>query len=210
MQPDYWQKATRHLSKSCPTMAVLIKRYKGEGLAAREDGFYTLIRAVVGQQISTKAADAVWNRLIKAVNPLTPEKLLRVRDTTLRKCGFSQQKVLYAKNVARFFVDHHIQSPAARAAYWAQLSDEEIIEQLTAIKGIGSWTAEMFLIFHLTRPNVFPVKDLGVLKAIDLHYTDGQRLKPKEYIALAERWAPYKTVASWYLWRALDPEPVAY
>lgn len=205
MQPEYWTKATRQLSRQCPTMGKLIRSYKGEFLTARGDSFYTLLRAVAGQQISVKAADAIWKRVEKAVKPLTPERLLRTRDTTLRACGFSQQKVVYAKNVARFFAENNVD-----AAYWAARDDAQIIAELSGIHGIGTWTAEMFLIFHLTRPNVFPVKDLGVLKAIDLHYTDGQRLKPKEYIALAERWHPYKSVATWYLWRALDPVPVAY
>jgi DNA-3-methyladenine glycosylase II len=205
MQPEYWRKATRHLSKECPTMATLIARYKGESLRARPDGFYSLLRAVVGQQISVKAADSIWKRLEKAVKPLTPEKLLRVRDTTLRKVGLSQQKVAYAKNVAKFFAENHID-----AAYWAARDDSQVIEELVSIKGIGTWTAEMFLIFHLTRPDIFPVKDLGVLKAVDLHYTGGKRLKPKEYIEFAKRWAPYRSVATWYLWRALDPVPVEY
>ena len=205
MTPAYWNKATKHLTRVCPTMGGLIKQYKGEYLTAREDGFFTLVRAVVGQQISTKAADAIWARLVKKVHPLTPEKLARTREKTLRVLGLSAQKVAYVQNIARFFAENHIDS-----AYWEARDDAEIIKELTGIKGIGTWTAEMFLIFHLTRPDVFPVKDLGILKAIDLHYTGGKRLKPKEYIAFAERWAPYRSVASWYLWRALDPVPVAY
>jgi DNA-3-methyladenine glycosylase II len=208
MHPDDWQKATKHLSKHCPTMKRLITQYKGEQLTLRGNGFYTLLRSVVGQQISVKAADAIWGRLEKAVHPLTPENLLKKRDTTLRKLGLSTQKALYAKNVARFFAENHVD-----AAYWAARTDEDILAELTQIKGIGSWTVEMFLIFHLARPDVFPVKDLGVLKAIDIHYaadTGGHRLKPKEYLVFSERWAPYRTVASWYLWRALDPVPVAY
>ena len=205
MTPDYWNKATKHLTRVCPTMGGIIRRYKGEYLTAREDGFFTLVRAVVGQQISTKAADAIWARLAKQVSPLTPAKLIRTRDTTLRKLGLSAQKVAYVKNVAGFFAEN-----AVDADYWAERDDAQIIRELTDIKGIGTWTAEMFLIFHLTRPDVFPVKDLGILKAIDLHYTDGKRLTNKQYIAFAERWAPYRSVASWYLWRALDPVPVAY
>lgn len=205
MQPDYWNKAKRHLSKQCPTMGVLIKRYRGEGLRAREDGFYSLLRAIVGQQISVKAADAVWNKLVKEVNPLTPENLLKKRDTTLRKCGLSASKVAYAHNVAEFYLTR-----GRSAEYWANHTNEEILQELTAIKGIGSWTAEMFLIFHLMRPDVLPVKDLGLIKAIDLHYTGGKRLKPKDYEKIAAAWAPYRTVATWYLWRALDPVPVEY
>ena len=243
MTPHYWNDAKKHLSAACPVMKTIIASYHGEeGLRAREDGFYTLIRAIAGQQISVKAADAVWAKLEKAVNPLTPENLLRKREPTLRKCGFSGQKVAYARNVARFWVERGIHGntpsvchpgvgrdpyqttrqyvgmdPGLRRgdalignAYWSHLSDEEVIAQLTSIKGIGTWTAEMFLIFHLLRPDVLPLKDLGLLKAIDLHYTGGQRLTVKEYQALSAAWEPYRTVATWYLWRALDPVPVAY
>ena len=205
MTPDYWTKATRHLSKQCPTMKDLITRYQGEALAARGDGFYTLLRAIVGQQISVKAADAVWGRVQKAVKPLTPKKLLSKTDEELRTCGLSGSKVKYARNVATFFLTR-----SAKAEYWANHTDEEIITELTSINGIGSWTAEMFLIFHLLRPDVLPLKDLGLLKALDLHYTGGLRLTPDQYRTLSAGWAPYRSVATWYLWRSLDPVPVEY
>ena len=174
-------------------------------MQAREDGFFTLLRAVVGQQISVKAADSVWAKLVKAVKPLTPATLLRKRDTTLRACGLSGQKVLYAKNVAQFFAERTVD-----ADYWNTRSDDEIIRELTGIKGIGTWTAEMFLMFHLVRPDVLPLKDLGLLKAIDRHYGAGKPLKPADYLKIAESWRPYRSVATWYLWRSLDPVPVAY
>lgn len=182
-----------------------MKRYKGEGLKARGDGFYTLARSIVGQQISVKAADAVWAKLSKELNEVTPKNVLKKTDAKLRACGLSESKVKYLRNVAEFYKDRE-----THAEYWATQSDEEVIEALVGIKGIGTWTAEMFLIFHLMRPDVFPVKDLGVLKAIDLHYTKGKRLKPKEYVKIAKRWEPYRTVATWYLWRSLDPLPVEY
>lgn len=204
--PEYWHKAKRQLSRNCPTMKKLIASYKGEqGLMVRNDGFYTLIRAIAGQQISVKAADAVWAKLAKAVTPMTPQNLLRKRVATLRKCGFSQQKVEYARNVAKFFAERDVDSK-----YWHAREDEEIIAELTSIKGIGNWTAEMFLIFHLTRPDILPLKDLGLTKAIDRHYNSGKSMTKKEYLMLSERWRPYRTVATWYLWRALDPVPVAY
>jgi len=212
MQPDYWNKATRHLSKQCPVMKQLITRYKGETLRARGNGFYTLLRSVVGQQISVKAADAVWAKVEKTVHPMTPKKLLSVSDEKLRACGLSGSKVAYARYVAEFYLTRGVE-----AEHWQHHDDEAVLAELVAIKGIGSWTAEMFLIFHLMRPDVFPVKDLGVLKAINLHLLDGDArlksdkwLKPKEYQEISERWAPYRTVATWYLWRALDPVPVAY
>lgn len=272
MQPHYWNDAKKHLSRECSTLKTLIQRYQGEGLIARPDGFYSLLRAIVGQQISVKAADAVWAKVEKTVKPLSAKKLLATSDEALRACGLSGQKVAYARNVAQFFVERGIAigvtsslitrphpefaqaqiqtSPEGRgkaaaqdvgepllsgevkkrpsrflgegaqaaieAAYWANLSDEEIIEQLTSIKGIGSWTAEMFLMFHLARPDVLPLKDIGLLKAMNLYYVEPERLegkkwlKPDEYAVIAVPWAPYRTVATWYLWRALDPVPVAY
>ena len=205
MAPDYWNKATRHLSNQCPQMKMLIKRYKGEALRARGNGFYTLARSVVGQQISVKAADSVWKKIEQAVKPLTPKKLLALPEDELRACGLSKPKAVYLRNVAEFFLKRDV-----TAEYWAKHTDEEVMAELVAIKGIGSWTAEMFMIFHLLRPDVFPVKDLAVLKAVDMHITGKERLKPAEYLALAARWAPYRTVASWYLWRSLDPVPVEY
>ncbi|MDX2094527.1 MAG: DNA-3-methyladenine glycosylase 2 family protein [Alphaproteobacteria bacterium] len=204
-------------------MKRLVAQHPGEGLRARGDGFYTLLRAVVGQQISVKAADSVWAKVEKLVEPVTPQSLLKQSDAALRACGLSGQKVAYARNVAEFFVARGIATRRAslkgeveEGAYWGQLTDEEIIAQLTAIKGIGSWTAEMFLIFHLLRPNVLPLKDLGLLKAMNLHYVTAARLgdkkwlKPSEYEAIAEKWSPYRSVATWYLWRSLDPVAVAY
>ncbi|OYW13822.1 MAG: DNA-3-methyladenine glycosylase [Rhodospirillales bacterium 12-54-5] len=203
--PHYWTQATAHLSQQCRTMAAIIATYEGESMQARPDGFFTLLRAICGQQISVKAADAVWAKFTKAVKPLTPQKLLRVRDTTLRACGLSGQKVAYVKNIAQFFAENEV-----TPEYWAARDDSEVNKALVSIKGVGTWTAEMFMMFHLARPDIFPIGDLGLIKAIDRHYTNGVRLKPAEYIALAEPWRPYRSVATWYLWRAIDPVPVAY
>lgn len=210
-QPEYWEEAKAHLARQCPTMKTLIERYEGETLAARGNGFYTLLRSVVGQQISVKAADAVWAKVEAAVKPLTPKKLLTLSDEELRACGLSRSKILYARNVAEFFLLH-----GSEPEYWHTHSDQEVISALTSIKGIGTWTAEMFLIFHLMRPDIFPIQDLGVLKAIDLHYAPKKRAGTAakrnidKYHKLARKWQPYRTVASWYLWRSLDPLPVEY
>jgi DNA-3-methyladenine glycosylase II len=211
MTLHYWNDATRHLSRQCPTLKTLISRYKGEMLVPREDGFYSLLRAIVGQQISVKAADSVWAKVEKTVKPLSPQKLLSTPDEALRACGLSGQKVAYARNIAEFYKNRK-----THAAAWEGHTDEEVIAALTTIKGIGSWTAEMFLMFHLARPNVLPLKDLGLLKAMNLYYVKEEKLAGKkwlsaeEYKAIAAPWAPYQTVATWYLWRALDPVPVAY
>lgn len=205
--PHYWDEATAYLSAKCPVMAGLIAHYAGEGLHSRGDGYQTLLRSVVGQQISTKAADSVWAKLEKTVQPMTPKRLLTISDETLRACGLSGQKLNYLRNVSQFFHDRNVDQQ-----YWDARSDAEVMEELVAIKGIGSWTVEMFLIFFLNRPDIFPVKDLAILKAVDRHYYPNARKKkkPADYQKLAKRWAPYRTVASWYLWRSLDPVAVAY
>ena len=203
--PQYWQKACHYLSEVDPVMDGLITRYEGEFLSSRSDAFQTLLRAIIGQQISVKAADALWRKLDALVEMMQPETMLDLSEEQLRSCGLSRQKIAYVGSLSEHFLQEHI-----TADYWPGLSDEEVIADLTQVKGIGVWTAEMFLIFHLLRPDVFPVADLGVLKAIDLHYPSKRKRQKKDYQQLAEAWKPYRTVASWYLWRALDPVPVSY
>lgn len=211
-RPTYWPKAKRALATADPVMAAIIARYPRIALASRGDPFSTLARSIVGQQISVKAADAVWARLTGAVPDMTPRAVLRRRATTLRACGLSERKVEYLRDLALHFDREHIDVPTLQAA-----SDEEVIELLTAIRGIGRWTAEMFLIFNLMRPDVLPLDDLGLLKAVSLNYLNGE---PTEVLlkrdgrarvtAIAAAWAPWRSVATWYLWRSLDPVPVEY
>lgn len=213
MDKKIWNRGKAHLAQTCPKLAQLIEQYEGEALARREDGFYTLVRAIVGQQISVKAADAIWARLIKKIQPLSPSKVARTRLSTLRALGLSEQKAQYMKNIAVFWLAQGIKEEIQAGGgnlHWQSLSDDEVIDQLTTIKGIGRWTAEMFLIFHLSRPDVLPLQDLGLLKAIDLHYPSKKPRKKSDYLALAEDWRPYRSIATWHLWRALDPVPVAY
>lgn len=205
MKAQDWNKGKAHLRKVCPTMKRIIDAYPGEGMKARPDGFYTLLRAIVGQQISVKAADSIWKRLEAKVRPLTPEKLSKTRISTLRALGLSEQKANYARNIAQFYLSH-----PRRASGWHDISDDEVIKELTSVKGIGRWTAEMFLIFHLVRPDVLPVGDLGLLKAIDRHYPSNRKRKKLHYEKVAAPWAPYRSIATWYLWRSLDPLPVEY
>ena len=205
MTPSYWKKATTHLTKACPVMGDLIRSYPGEIMTGRGDAFYTLLRSIVGQQISVKAADSIWNKLMAKVKPITPGKILRCRDTTLRTVGLSGQKVLYCKELARYFSQPHVTSD-----YFHALDDDAVIKELVSIKGIGKWTAEMFLLFHMQRPDIYPLQDIGMIKAIERYYAGGNKLTRDELIAHGERWRPYRSVATWYLWRALDPVPVAY
>jgi DNA-3-methyladenine glycosylase II len=173
-------------------------------LSSRGDPFNTLARSIVGQQISVKAAQAVWLRFEKAAGTVAPERVSRMRLTTLTGAGLSSRKAEYVRDLARHFV-----SGTVDPAHWPQLDDEAIIEELVAIRGIGRWTAEMFLIFYLMRPNVLPLDDVGLLKGISLNYFSGEPVSRAEAREVGENWAPFRSVATWYLWRSLDPLPAA-
>jgi DNA-3-methyladenine glycosylase II len=211
-RPHYWPRARRALAAADPVLARIIGRHPRVALASRGDPFSTLARSIVGQQISVKAADAVWSRLAAACPQMSPAAVLRRRATTLRGCGLSERKVEYLRDLAAHFADGRVE-PGAFAA----MDDEAIIERLTGIRGIGRWTAEMFLIFNLLRPNVLPLDDLGLLKAVSLHYLDGVPTREllgrdgrEQVRRLAAAWQPWSSVATWYLWRSLDPVPVEY
>lgn len=203
--PTYWDDAKVYLRKKDKTLKKIIDSYEGELLVTKGDAFFTLARAIAGQQISVKAADSIWKRFHMAVGEITPEAVMKTPSDILRACGFSGSKVIYMHSLAH----HFIENPKL-AKQWPKMSDEEIIKDLTSVKGLGRWTVEMFLIFHLGRPDIFPVADLGVLKAIYRHYNNSEKMPLKDVRALAEKWKPYRSVATWYLWRALDPLPVAY
>jgi len=166
----------------------------------------TLARSIVGQQISVKAADAVWQRLLLTCGKRpTPLSVQRAGVTGLREAGLSQRKAEYVIDLSQHFIDKLV-----HPTRWAQMEDEGVIEELTAIRGIGRWTAEMFLIFNLQRPDVLPLDDVGLLKAISLHYFSGEPVSRFEAREVAQAWQPWRTVATWYLWRSLDPVPVEY
>lgn len=203
--PDFWPAAKRHLSKADPVMKKLITKYKTEMLTTRSDAFYTLARSITGQQISVKAADSVWKKLETAAKRITPAHVLKLTEPELRACGLSQQKVRYLRAVAEHFTTN-----AKHVKKWNTISDDELLKELISLPGIGRWTAEMFLIFHMLRPDVLPIGDLGLVNAIARHYNNGVKLTKPELLKLSEKWAPYRTVATWYLWRALDPEPILY
>ena len=205
MKPDYWPQAIAELSTADPVMAALIARYPNSYLKSRGRPFETLIRAIVGQQISVKAADAIWARLI-AHTPIEVEAVLTVEQTTLRNLGLSQRKAQYLHAVCAYFADNAIHD-----GYFSGRSDEDIISELSAIRGIGRWSAEMFLIFTLMRPNVFPVDDIGLLRALERHYQPDQRLTPAKARNLyRNQLSPWCSVATWYLWRSLDPVEIQY
>ena len=202
--PEYWEKAKRVLSRRDPIMRALIKEYKGEDMVSRGAAHYTLARSIVGQQISVKAAAAVWQRLEDTLKEVTPQALLNADVTVLRACGLSGRKVEYMKSLSLDFVER------LEHYDWANASDEEVVQALISIRGIGRWTAEMFMIFHLMRPDILPLDDIGLQKGVEKLYNQGKKLPIPELQELAERWRPYRSVATWYLWRSLDPVTVVY
>ncbi len=203
--PAYWKRATRELAAADPVMGTLIVRYKGLTLSSRGDAFQTLARSIVGQQISVKAAQSVWDRFAAAVGDMQAKRVLRLSVEQLRACGLSGQKVNYLRDLSARFAEGAID-----VSRWHDMDDEALIDELTEVKGIGRWTAEMFLIFYLTRPDVFPLADIGLQRAMELHYNKGRKLSDRRITTLGRLWSPWRSVATWYLWRSLDPVPVEY
>jgi DNA-3-methyladenine glycosylase II len=203
--PAYWPQATRELAARDPVLGALIDRFRKFAPASRGDAFSTLARSIVGQQISVKAAQTVWDRLSARLEKVTPELVMRSRKPTLRACGLSGRKAGYLRNLAGKFLDGTLNS-----ARWEALDDETLITELTRVDGIGRWTAEMFLMFHLARPDVLPLGDIGLQRAMRLHYSGGRPLPVPRMQRIGAGWAPWRSVATWYLWRSLDPIPVEY
>lgn len=206
MAPDYWESACAELMKHDRIMRKLIPKYpKAEFLTTRGDPFQTLARAIVGQQISVKAAQSVWDRTTALTKKFTAKAVLKLEPAQLREAGLSQRKVEYMQDLA-----NHFENGGLSSAKWDLLDDETVIAELTAIRGIGRWTAEMFLIFYLMRPNVLPLDDIGLIKGISLAYFSGEPVTRHEAREVAANWEPWRTVATWYMWRSIDPIPVEY
>lgn len=212
MTPAYWQDALEHLSQD-KKMAGLIRRFPKLSLVSRSNAFVTLIRSIVGQQISLAAADNIWAGLEKNIQPLTPNMVLVQTIDDLKSWGLSKQKTHYLHNVAQHFVNNGIQKK-----YWQNRTFTDIYQELIAIKGVGPWTIEMFGIFYLLEPDIFPMKDLGLIRAINQLYTPTKKAKSRavkflsndEILQLSQSWCPYRTVATWFLWRSIDAEVVQY
>lgn len=203
--PAYWADACKHLMKKDRVMKRLIPQFGDACLQTRGDAFVTLARSIVGQQISVKAAQTVWDRFVQLPRQMTPANVLKLKVDDMRAAGLSVRKVEYLVDLAL-----HFDNGALHVASWESMADEEIIAELISIRGIGRWTAEMFLIFHFMRPNVLPLDDVGLINGISRNYFSGETVSRSDAREVAAAWAPYCSVATWYIWRSLDPLPVEY
>jgi DNA-3-methyladenine glycosylase II len=204
-KPLFWTIAKKELKKKDKKLGKIIESYPKDFLYSKSDPFLTLARSIVGQQISVKAAQSVWERLILKIGKVNPTIIKKMHSNTLKSVGLSRQKVLYLKNLAKAFTNKELKINS-----WNKMSDDEIIYDLIKIKGIGRWTAEMFLIFNLCRADVFPLDDIGMIKGVCKIYNIQYPINRSELIKIGNKWKPYRSVATWYLWRSLDPIPVEY
>jgi len=197
-----WDKAVTDLSKNDDIIAKIITDYPKERMEMKNDTLHTLVRSVVGQQISVRAADAIWNRLDEACNnSITENNLLELSIEDMRKTGLSNTKSNYIINIVNANLSE---------LDWENMNDEEVSNELCKIKGIGPWTADMFLIFRLGRTNILPLGDIGLVNAINLHYNNKEKLSKEKLMEFKEKWSPWCSIATWYMWRSLDPVPVEY
>jgi DNA-3-methyladenine glycosylase II len=203
--PEYWDEARKYLTRKDRVMKRLIPQFGSACLQSRGDAFNTLARSIVGQQISVKAAQSVWERFSALPKRMTPANVLKLKVDDMRAAGLSARKIEYLVDLAL-----HFDSGAIHVESWREMADEEIIAELVGIRGIGRWTAEMFLIFHLMRPNVLPLDDVGLITGISRNYFSGDPVSRSDAREVAAAWNPYCSVATWYIWRSLDPLPVAY
>jgi len=203
MKPAYWDRATKELSLRDPILAKIINKNFTGMLTKSPDPFLTLLHSIIGQQLSIKAANSIENKLKDLCN-LSPNSILKKSNMNLRECGLSNMKIQYIKEISYMFVNGELNFNSIN-----QLNDEEIIDKLTKIKGIGLWTAHMYLIFHLNRPDVLPVGDAGIIRSIKFSYNKNSK-KDFNFNEFKKMWSPWCTVASWYLWRNIDNTDVSY
>tara|TARA_B100001093_G_scaffold509033_1_gene572302 strand:- start:4764 stop:5387 length:624 start_codon:yes stop_codon:yes gene_type:complete len=204
-KPVFWLTAKKELKKRDKRLGKIIDNYPKDYLFTKSDPFLTLARSIVGQQISVKAAQSVWDKLVLKIGNVSPNQVYKTRSNTLKSAGLSRQKVSYLKNLSNAFITRKLKINS-----WSKMTDDEIVEDLIKIKGIGRWTAEMFLIFNLCRADVFPLDDVGMIKGICKIYKLKYPIEREKLIKIGDKWRPYRSVATWYLWRSLDPIPVEY
>ncbi|AKC72420.1 endonuclease III domain-containing protein [Pandoraea oxalativorans] len=204
-RPDFWDQACADLMRRDRILKKLIPQFGPAHLTGRGEPFVTLARSIVGQQISVKAAQAVWDRVVAICPKLSPSQFIKAGHDALAGCGLSRRKAEYILDLAT-----HFKSGALHVDAWASMDDEAVIAELTGIRGIGRWTAEMFLMFNLLRPDVLPLDDVGLINAISVNYFSGEPVTRSEAREVAANWEPWRSVATWYMWRSLEPVPVEY
>ncbi len=205
MKPKYWNKGKSYLSNKDKVLKKLIQTYKNEYLNLNSNYFHSLINSIIGQQISVSAADSMKTKFFKLKRNITPQTVSKLRTTDLRKCGLSRQKILYIRNISKFFLQNKKFIKNINKS-----SEQEIYKNLIEIKGVGNWTIHMFLMFSYGSSNIFPTGDLGFLKAISKLYKVQLPISERKLQLLYKKWSPYSSQATWYLWRSLDPIPVNY
>jgi len=208
-KPSYWNKAKKYLSKKDKTMSSLIKKYKSPSetvLTSRRDVFFSLCKSIIGQQISVAAANSVFLKFKKKCkNKINANMVSKLSSSQLKSCGLSRQKVKGIKSLAE-----QVLNKTFNPKIIPNMSDEEAIIYLSQLRQIGRWSAEMILLFTYNRPNIWPIQDIGLLRAISKNYKK-KYLPPESYVSLLQkRFTPYCSVATWYLWRSIDPEPIQY
>jgi len=205
MKPNFWNKGKIYLSKNDKILKSIINNYPKEYMSINKNYFHCIVNSIIGQQISVAAANSIKQRFFKLNKNINPTYVLKIRKNKFKKTGLSEQKTNYIKNVSYFFINNkqfikNIES----------FGDNEIKEELTKIKGVGPWTADMFLIFSLGRSNIFPIGDLGLINAISVSYKQKKPISEKKLNQLYKKWSPFCSIATWYLWRSLDPIPINY
>ena len=204
--PLYWNKAKRILSKRDKVFKKIINKYKEGFLTTRNDPFFSICRTIVGQQISTKAADSIWNKFSKQCNnKIKPEIVLKLTQRSLKQSGLSRQKISYLKNISSNFKNKSFVVSKIK-----KMNDEEAIKYITQLKGLGVWSAEMFLMFNLNRPDIFPLKDIGLLRAISKNYKQNYPPSDQFLKKISKLHAGYRSVFTWYMWRSIVPVDVEY
>jgi len=204
--PAYWQQSKEFLTHADPKLAKLILEHQQYSISSRGEALETLLRSIVGQQISIQAAASVWGKLEKKIGKIKPENVILMSFEELKSCGLSKQKVQYIINICNHFINFSIKDHL----YWENRSFESIYDELITIKGVGPWTAEMFGMFYLLEKDIFPIKDIGIIRAMNQIYGEGKPLDLEKIIAISETWRPYRSVACWFLWRSIDSEEVLY
>ena len=205
-EPKYWQKSKEFLSKVDPSLEGLLLKHDDYIISSRGEALETLLRAIVGQQISVQAAASVWGKLANKIGQIKPENLLSLSFDDLKACGLSKQKTQYLINICNHFISFSIKDHS----HWEDRSFESVYQELITIKGVGPWTAEMFGMFYLLEKDIFPIKDIGIIRAMNQIYGDGNILSKNQIIEISEQWKPYRSVACWFLWKSIDSEDVQY